>query len=257
MEDGLSVFSVDQFGSSDPEVLLDFVQWGAGNQPRSAQAVTAGRWDDTNNFVEGVNVFTYNGGVADVGSTFWTGEEAPEEGILRVLNVDAVNDMVTFVNLGEGSIDIGSYWLCLGPGTYRQVSQQTTDDTNLEPNEMITVPYDVNSMEDGLSIFSTNDFGSSDPEVLLDFVQWGAGNQPRSAQAVTAGRWDNANNFVEGVNVFTYNGGVADVGSTFWTGEEEAPGEGILRILNVDAVNDMVTFTNLGEASIDLSLIHI
>ena len=110
-----------------------------------------------------------------------------EEGVLRILNVDAVNDMVTFTNLGEGSIDIGAYWLCLGPGTYRQISAQTTDDTNLESNETITVPYDVNPMEDGLSIFSVDQFGSSDPEVLLDFVQWGAGNQPRSAQAVTAG----------------------------------------------------------------------
>ena len=124
--------------------------------------------------------------------------------------------MVTFTNLGEGSIDIGAYWLCLGPGTYRQISAQTTGDTNLEPNETITVPYDVNPTEDGLSIFSSTAFGSSDPEVLLDFVQWGAGNQPRSAQAVTAGRWDNASSFVPESTEYIFDGGAEDVGVTFW-----------------------------------------
>ena len=215
--DGLSIFSTNTFESSDPEILVDFVQWGAGDQPRVDQAVTAGRWDNANNFVEGVNIFTYNGGVADVGSTFWTGEEeAQEEGILRILSVDAVNDMVTLTNLGEGSIDIGDYFLCLGPGTYRQISGQTTEDTNLEPNETITVPYNVNPMEDGLSIFSTNSFTSSDPEILVDYVQWGAANQARSGQAVAAGRWDDVNNFVPENTEYEFIGGTEDIGVTFW-----------------------------------------
>jgi len=57
--------------------------------------------------------------------------------------------------------------------------------------------YNVDPMVDGLSLFSTNSFGSSDPAILLDFVQWGAGNQPRSGQAVNAGRWDDATQFID------------------------------------------------------------
>lgn len=216
--DGLGVFAVSEFGSSDPSILLDYVQWGAANQARVDQAVTAGRWDDVSNVAPGVNVFTFNGSVADVGSTFWTGEEEQEAptSIVRILNVDAQGDLVTLTNFGNTSIDVGTYWLCLGPGTYVNVGNIATGDTNLDANDTITLSYDVNPMADGLSIFSTNTFGSSDPEVLVDYVQWGAANQARVNQAVTAGRWDNADNFVPQASAYDYIGGAQDVGVNFW-----------------------------------------
>ena len=59
-------------------------------------------------------------------------------------------------------------------------------------NQSITLSYDVNPTSGGLSLFSVNTFGSTDPEVLIDYVQWGSANQARVNQAVTAGRWNNA-----------------------------------------------------------------
>uniref|UniRef100_UPI00262A66DC T9SS type A sorting domain-containing protein n=1 Tax=Winogradskyella sp. TaxID=1883156 RepID=UPI00262A66DC len=35
------------------------------------QAVTAGRWDDANNFVSGSSPYTFTGTATDFGSTFW------------------------------------------------------------------------------------------------------------------------------------------------------------------------------------------
>ncbi|RMB62746.1 hypothetical protein EAX61_03990 [Dokdonia sinensis] len=217
-EDGLSVFASNDFGSSDPSVLLDYVQWGSGNQARVGQAVTAGRWDDENNIAPGVNVFTFEGEASNVGSSFWTGEEvqSDSEGVLRILNVNANNDTLTLTNLGGSTVEVGNYWLCLGPGTYARIGNITSGDTELSTNETLTLNYDMDPVADGLSVFATNTFGSSDPEILLDYVQWGAANQARSGQAVTAGRWDNAGSFVPQSNNYTYTGDAQDVGANFW-----------------------------------------
>lgn len=213
-EDGLAVFATSEFSSSSPEVLLDYVQWGATNQSRVSQAVAAGRWDDVNNFASGVSVYTFGGNATDVGAAFWAGEEAFTA--VRVLNVDAQGDLVTLTNLGNTGIDVGPYWLCLGPGTYVNVANVATGSTMLGANETITLPYNVNPATGGLGIFSTNTFGSSDPAILVDYVQWGAANQARSNQAVTAGRWDSADNFVTQADEYDFIGGAQDVGVTFW-----------------------------------------
>ena len=212
--DGLSIFSTNTFGSSDPSILLDYVQWGAGNQARVNQAVTAGRWDNANNFVPMGSPYTFNGEAEQFGSTFW--DSAEPSTVVRISAVNSSTDQVTLQNFGNVSVDVGTYWLCLGPGTYVRVSDATSSSTTLAPGSSVVLDYDVNETVDGLSVFSTNTFGSSDPSILLDYVQWGAGNQARVNQAVTAGRWDNANNFVNGGPAFSFSGNADDFGSTFW-----------------------------------------
>ena len=213
--DGLSVFTTNTFDSVDPTVLLDYVQWGAGNQPRVDQAVTAGRWDDAASYVINGSPYVFTGDASDFGSAFWEGTEVLE-GVLRILNVDTDTDQVTLTNLGGASIDVGDYFLCLGPGTYQQISSVASGSTMLAPEETITLDYDMNPIQDGLSIFSTNSFSSSDPTVLLDYVQWGAGNQARVGQAVAAGRWGDVNNFVEEGSPYNFTGNAEEVGVTFW-----------------------------------------
>ncbi len=242
---GLGVFSTNTFSSSDPEVLVDYVQWGGENQARVAQAVTAGRWDNVANFVSGGSPFTFNGEAEEIGSTFWSGTAMA---VLRISTVNTSTDEVTLTNLGDASIDVGSYWLCLGPGTYMQINNGVTGSTTIAPNGNLTVAYNVNPSNGGLGVFSTNTFSSSDPEVLVDYVQWGGENQARVAQAVTAGRWDNAANFVSGGSPFTFNGEAEEIGSTFWSGIAMA----VLRISTVNTSTDEVTLTNLGNASIDV-----
>ncbi len=214
--DGLGVFTSNDFSTTDPSILIDYVQWGDTNQPRVDQAVTAGRWDDAANFVEDGSPYTFNGSATEFGSDFWEGTEAAGEGVLRILTVNTASDQVTLTNLGGNSIDIGNYFLCLGPGTYVQISAVASGSTMLAPEGTITLDYDMNPSEDGLSIFSTNSFNSSDPEVLLDYVQWGSGNQARVSQAVTAGRWDDTANFVALGSPYNFIGTSEDVGVTFW-----------------------------------------
>lgn len=216
MADGLGVFASNDFATTDPSILIDYVQWGDANQPRVDQAVTAGRWDDVLNFVADGSPYLFNGSSTDFGSDFWEGTEAAGEGVLRILTVDTTSDQVTLTNLGGASIEVGDYFLCLGPGTYVQISNVANGSTMLTPDGTITLDYDMNPTQDGLSIFSTNSFNSSDPEILLDYVQWGGANQARVNQAVTAGRWDDVSNFVEGGSPYNYNGDSDDVGVSFW-----------------------------------------
>ena len=212
--DGLSIFSTNTFTSSDPSILVDYVQWGAADQARVDQAVTAGRWDDASNFVAVGESYTFTGETTDFGASFYS--TVAGEAILRILQVDASLDQVWLSNLGTATIDAATYWLCLGPGTYEQVSDATTGSTIIAPGENIMLSYDVNETADGLSIFSTNTFGSSDPSILIDYVQWGAADQARVGQAVTAGRWDDATNFVSGGPVYTFTGEATEFGVTFW-----------------------------------------
>ncbi|MEM9053403.1 MAG: T9SS type A sorting domain-containing protein [Bacteroidota bacterium] len=138
------------------------------------------------------------------------------QAIIRVKQVDTDADQIEIINLGDEADNIGSFWLCLGPGSYVQISNATSDNTNLAPGESLVVDYNVEAAADGFSLFSTPSFSSSDPEILIDYVQWGAGGQPRVGQAVTAGRWDDVNNFVTGSSPYIFNGTATDFGSTFW-----------------------------------------
>ncbi len=248
ISEGLGIFTTNTFGSTDPDVLLDYVQWGAPNQDRVNQAVTAGRWDSAANFVADGSPYNFTGGADDFGVSFWEGTVV-ESRVIRISEVNAITDQVVLSNFGNVNVDVGSYWLCLGPGTYAQVSNVATGSTDLAPNESITLTYDVNPTADGLSIFTTNTFGSSDPDVLIDFVQWGAGNQPRVDQAVTAGRWDNAANFVADGSPYTFTGNSEEFGSQFWGGTPQA---GVVRILQVNATTNQVVLSNFGNASIDV-----
>ncbi|MFS4483805.1 hypothetical protein ACKGJY_12360, partial [Hyunsoonleella sp. 2307UL5-6] len=119
--------------------------------------------------------------------------------------VNPDSDTVTISNLGSSDVNIENYWLCLGPGNYDRLSTITPDngDYMLSVGESVTLTYDVDPSDEGLSLFSTSSFSSSDPNILLSYVQWGAANQPRVGQAVSAGRWDSSSNFVSGDAPYT------------------------------------------------------
>lgn len=132
------------------------------------------------------------------------------QAVFKYTNVNPITNQLTITNTGNVAGDIGDYWLCLGPGTYQQIDGITTDPTLLSPGTSLSLGYAMNEANDGLSLFSTNSFGSSDPTILLDFVQWGSGNQARAGQGVAAGRWDNVASFVSGIAPYTtMNGGSA------------------------------------------------
>ncbi len=117
--------------------------------------------------------------------------------------INTEDQKVILTNLGDVSQDIGGYWFCLGPGAYIPISQSitasglSTEDRILEPGASIMLNYDrLNPVSGGLALFANANFESEDPSIVLDFVQWGSGGHIRTEQAVTAGRWNNANEFL-------------------------------------------------------------
>ena len=146
---------------------------------------------------------------------------------IRFALVDPEGDSLVVRNYGTSEIDISGFQLCLGPNQYNALSNysQITGDLSLNANESVTIDItsgteNVTALPDesgGLGLFSTSgDFGSSNPEVLRDYVQWGSANQNRVAQAVTAGRWDNAANFITGFAPYTFSGPATQIGATSW-----------------------------------------
>lgn len=153
-------------------------------------------------------------------------EEAAEAAI-RITQIDPVNETVTLTNLGGSSLDISGYWLCLGPGQYNRVTGYTgiTGDLDLAAGEqvifdLVTGDGNVTALPDAdgaLGLFASASFSSSSPEVVKDFVQWGAADQNRVNQGVTAGRWPSNEDFVSGTAPYTFTGGATDIGSAFWS----------------------------------------
>ncbi len=136
----------------------------------------------------------------------------------RFTEVNPTTETVTITNVGDMTEDISNYWLCLGPGTYVQLSTVTpiSGGYNLMAGNSVRLNYTMPDANGGLSLFSTSTFTSTDPAVLKDYLQYGAANQPRVTQAVTAGRWDNASNFATAGTSYSFSGGSGDVGSTFY-----------------------------------------
>ena len=148
--------------------------------------------------------------------------------VVRFLMIDTENEIVTLKNFGDEEADISGYWLCLGPGAYNSLANYTniTGDLNLSPNEEVTIDLssgsqNVQALPDsngGLGLFASTAFSSNSPAVVKDYMQWGANNQNRVGQAVNAGRWSNAEDFVAGNPPYNYIGGTFDIGGEFWEG---------------------------------------
>ncbi|GAA4964628.1 hypothetical protein GCM10023315_11840 [Algibacter aquimarinus] len=121
-------------------------------------------------------------------------------------SVNPTTDVLTISNPGSSMVNLTNYQLCLGPGTYVQIGSLTpiSGSIMLAPGADVELSYSgMETAADGLSLFSNSNFGSSNAADLISYVQWGAANQARVSQAVTAGRWDNANNFVSGNAPYT------------------------------------------------------
>ena len=154
-------------------------------------------------------------------------EALPVEELVRFTLINPEGDSLVIRNFGTMEIDISGYQLCLGPDQYNAISNYTdvVGDLSLSANETVTIKLSSGTqnvtslpMENGgLGLFtSADDFSSTAPELLVDYVQWGAANQNRVDQAVTAGRWDDAANFISGFAPYVFSGSSGQVGATFW-----------------------------------------
>ncbi|MEM7108315.1 MAG: hypothetical protein AAF519_08825 [Bacteroidota bacterium] len=154
-------------------------------------------------------------------------EVSPAEGFIRFTLIDPEGDSLVIRNFGTTELDISGYQLCLGPNQYNAVGNYTdiVGDLSLSADETVTIKLgsgtqNVTSLpveNGGLGLFaSADDFSSTDPELFLDYVQWGAAGQNRVSLAVTAGRWDDAASFISGFSPYTFSGSPGQIGVSFW-----------------------------------------
>lgn len=189
------------------------------------------------------------------------------EGSVVLNEVAYLNNQVEIYNNSEVTVDLDEYFLCLAPGTYRQIGAlETTGNVQLGAGEFLVVNYDMPNQVGGLGLYINNDDFTS-AENIADFVQWGDSNTPRENVAVEAGLWT-AGDFVpvfeDENNSIIYDG--EGVGVTNWseTTSVTLGAENVLtmpiemrRSIVFNEVQygnrDLVELYNDGDVTIDLS----
>ena len=213
---GLGLYK-NNAGFADAANIVDFVQWGGSETPRENVAVEAGIWT-SGEFVTVMNnadySIVYDG--AGLGASNWAETTNVTLGVENVLMVPAAmrsvvinevqygnRNLIELYNNGTITVDLSSYWLCLGPGKYSQISNITPESgtTTLAAGEFLVLPFDLSDAE-GLGLYSTNSF--TDSNAIVDFVQWGAAGSPRENVAVEAGIWTNGD-FIDNVRLDSYS----------------------------------------------------
>ncbi|NAS32786.1 hypothetical protein GTQ40_17535 [Flavobacteriaceae bacterium R38] len=272
---GLVLYVDNQFGNADS--ILDFVQWGAAGSFREGLAVQAGEWT-AGEFVEVIGsdatsiIFDGEGNAAadwaeTVTPSFGAANGAPVAPVIDVVlnEVEYLGDQVELFNAGNVSVDVSDYFLCLGPGTYRNIGGIVNGSTTvLAPGEFLVATYDqfVNGTG-GLGLYINNsDF--SDPDTLADFVQWGAAGSVREVTAVAAGQWT-AGEFVEvigsDVTSIIFDGlgnAAADWAETITPSFGAANGAPVAPVIDVvlnevEFLGDQVELLNNGNLPVNVS----
>ncbi len=258
-EGGLGLYSSNEFTNS--QAIVDFVQWGAASSPRENVAVSAGLWTageylPTVSSEDNSIIFDGDGnGVANWAETAQPTPGAENELIVPELSRSVIitevqygnQDLIELYNDGEVAVDLSSYWLCLGPGTYVQIGNLTPAYGNIEvaPGEFVVLPYEMPDAEGGLGLYSMNQFANAD--AIMDFVQWGAGNSAREDVAVAAGIWT-AGEYVPTVRLNSYSieltSGEDGDSASDWT-EEVNPSLGRPNNSEVETTTFNVTISNV------------
>ncbi|MEL6802960.1 MAG: T9SS type A sorting domain-containing protein, partial [Bacteroidota bacterium] len=220
---GLGLFlDNSDFGSNSGDQLLDYIQWGASNQNRVSQAINAGRWNDSDNFVVGQSPYNYIGGANDVGQSFWI-----DDAIIRLVQIIPGMDEVVIRNFDSVERDLSNYFFCTLAGIYPNLGNPAevevlTGDLSLSPGEEVRLRVlstgGVVDMNGSIFLFSSSQLGfnNQNASVTRDFAQWGAANGFRVENAIATNRWDDAANFIQEGSQYDYIGDADDVGADFW-----------------------------------------
>lgn len=254
---GLGLYSTNTF--TDPNAIVDFVQYGAAGSARENVAVAAGIWT-AGEFVPplvrtGSIIFDGEGNAAND----WAETTTPTLGAANSLTVPEPlrrsivfnevqygnRDLIELYNNGEVMVDLSNYWLCLGPGTYVRIGTLTPESGSIDlaPGAFVVLPYTMPDNDAGLGLYSNNAF--ADPDAIVDFVQYGAAGSARENVAVQAGIWT-AGEFVPTVRLNSYSiefDGEGDAASD-WS-EEVNPSLGQANDTQVQTTTFNITVTNI------------
>jgi len=97
---------------------------------------------------------------------------------------------VELKNIGNQTVDVGSYWLCDFPAYERlQNLNVICGDLVMEPGSLLAIDnFDTIDEADGeLGLNVNSGFGSANN--IIDYVEWGSTGHGRSNVAVSAGIW--------------------------------------------------------------------
>ena len=182
---------------SDPNNIIDYVEWGNTGHQRSAVAVEAGIWS-TGDFVIAIPAgcslaFDGEGNAATdwiVGSAPTICEENVSSGsAIIVVNEISADGKIEITNIGDAAMDVTNVILCNFPD-YQTIGNSTLEcgDLMLEPGEILVVTDFVALAEQGeMGLYSATPY--SDPNNVMDYMEWGNTGHQRSGVAVQAGQW--------------------------------------------------------------------
>ena len=201
----LGLYSTNAF--PDPESMVDFLQWGAGGQGRESVAVSKGIWtagdfipvptnpnrsiskissgDSSANWASALKTFAGNNAQAS------TLGFAVGGGALVISEVDPINNVIEVYNGTGSTVDLSTYWFC-SRITYENLASSELISGSLSIAHqgytiLRTTSIDLNNTAADLGFYIDNSFNN--PTSMIDFVQWGAGNQGRESVAVANGIW--------------------------------------------------------------------
>ncbi len=123
-----------------------------------------------------------------------TREDCTANNLGRIVINEVIPDgnQVELINVGGMPIDISSYWLCDFPQYVQLINTNIVcgEDLILNPGQVITVSSNVvtiNNIDGEIGLYTTNAF--SDPNAIIDYIEWGFSGHGRSDEAVAAGIW--------------------------------------------------------------------
>ena len=139
--------------------------------------------------------------------------ENPVEGDLSQLVINefsASGNWVELHNQSDGEVDALGLVLCLGPATYVDIEQSIVieGETTVPAGGFLVVNYNLTEGSGGLALYVDRS-GFTNPDTILDFVQYGDAGSVRESVAVEAGIWVEGD-FVPNVGLesssFAYDG---------------------------------------------------
>lgn len=175
---------------------------------------------------------------------------------LRIVSVNPVTNDITLKNYGADDLDVSMYRLCslFDYEDLNQVQVTIVDgDMMLSQDEEVTINWAAGSGMDemgaDLALYIPGGMFSN-PDDMVDFVQWGSAGNGRENEADEAGLWT-IGTFITGDAPYTFTGSAFQHGVGFWESFVAQETSIVINELDADQEGtDMFEFIELfGEAN--------
>jgi uncharacterized delta-60 repeat protein len=139
--------------------------------------------------------------------------------VLRLAEVNAATDEITIRNYSQVAVDISSHKLITDNNQINNISSMTVVQGSLTippMGEVVLTGLPLEVTGEGLALYAPAP-NFSDPNDMIDFVQWITSGSSLESAAAGQGVWTSGT-FVNGNNPFVYIGNGTQNGATYWEG---------------------------------------